>query len=181
MVNEIRAPEAVVLAGPVALLLDCHQHIRHFAGMAVRLAENPTAAATEICGAAEAIVCFFTVAFPLHEADENESISPRLRHAAPAGDIVVKSVETMVSQHGAIDELLQSILPLWQAVQSQPVELIELAPELKKLTNRLRLHLSAHLAMEEDVIFPALEKLLPATERQALEREMRARQSPESR
>ena len=167
--NEIRTSEAAALEGPAALLLGCHQRIRHFTGMAVCLADNPAAPA------AEAIVGYFTIALPLHEADEDESILTRLRHAVPAGDIVAKSAETMVNQHRAIDELLQTILPLWQTVESRPVELIELAPELKRLTNRLRLHLAAHLAMEEDVIFPALEKLLSAGERRAIEKEMQAR------
>ena len=180
MLNEIRTSEAAALEGPAAMLLDCHKRIRHFTGMAVRLADNPTAPAGEIRAAAEAIVRYFTIALPVHEADEDESIYTRLHHAVAAGNIVAKSVETMVSQHRAIDELLQSIIPLWQAVQSQPVELIELAPELKGLTNRLRLHLAAHLAMEEDVIFPALEKLLSAGERQEIEREMRTRRIKES-
>ena len=38
MLNEIRTSEAVALEGPVALLLGCHQRIRHVTGMAVRLA-----------------------------------------------------------------------------------------------------------------------------------------------
>ncbi len=178
--NEIGTSEAAALEGPVALLLGCHQRIRHFTGMAVRLAENPEAPAAEVCAAAEAIAVFFMTALPLHEADEDESIFTRLHRAAPAGDVVAKAVETMVNQHRAIDELLQSIIPLWQAVESQTVEPIELAPELKRLTNRLRLHLAAHLAMEEDVIFPALEKLLSAGERQAIEKEMHARRIKEN-
>jgi iron-sulfur cluster repair protein YtfE (RIC family) len=175
MLNQIRTSEAVAPEGPAALLLSCHQRISHFTAMAVRLAGNPEASAGEICAAAEAIVRYFTSALPLHEADENESIFTRLHPVVPAA--VAKSLETMVSQHRAIDELLQSIIPLWQAVQSQPVELIELAPELKNLTNRLRLHLAAHLAMEEDVIFPALDKFLSAGERQKIEIEMHARRS----
>jgi len=147
--------------------------------MAVRLADSPTAPAKEIRADTEAVVRYFTIALPVHEADEDKSIFTRLHKTAPAGDIVAKSVETMVSQHRAIDELLQSIIPLWQAVQSQPMELSELAPELKRLTNRLRLHMAAHLAMEEDVIFPALEKLLSAGERQAIEMEMHARRNQE--
>ena len=39
--------------------------------------------------------------------------------------------------------------------------------------------MAAHLAMEEDVIFPALEKLLSAGERQAIEMEMHARRNQE--
>ncbi len=175
----MRTSGAVALEGPAALLLGCHQRIRHFTGMAVRIADSPAAPSDEIRAATEAIVRYFTIALPVHEADENESISPRLRHAVPASDLVAKAVETMVSQHQAIDELLESLVPLWQTVQSQPAELIELAPELKRLTNRLRLHMAAHLAMEEDVIFPALEKLLSAGERQAIETEMHARRNRE--
>lgn len=181
MLNEIRTSEAAHLEGALALLLDCHERIRYFTGMAVRLADHATAPPTEIQAAAEAILRYFTVSLPLHEADENESIFTRLRNAVPAGGVVAKSLETMVSQHHAIDELLQSMIPLWQAVQSQPVELIELAPELKGLANRLRLHFSAHLAMEEDVIFPALDKLLSSGERQQIEAEMRARRIQQSR
>jgi iron-sulfur cluster repair protein YtfE (RIC family) len=179
MLNEIRTSGAVALGGPIALLLGCHQRIRHFTGIAVRLADSPAAPKDEIRAAAEAIVRYFTIALPVHEADEDESIFSRLHKAAPAGDVVAKSVETMVSQHRAIDELLQSIIPLWRTVQLRPVELSELAPELKRLTNRLRLHMAAHLAMEEDVIFPALERLLSAGERHAIETEMHARRNRE--
>jgi len=176
MLNQIRTSEAVTTEGPVGLLLGCHERIRHFTGMAMRLAENPDSPPEEICRAAEAVLRYFAVSLPLHEADENDSIFPRLHRALPAGDVVRKAAETMVSQHQAINELLQTIVPLWQAAQSQPVELRDLAPELKQLTNRLRLHFAAHLAMEEDVIFPMVEKL-PAEQRRQIEIEMKARRA----
>ena len=56
--NEIGNSEAATLEGPVALLLGCHQRIRHFTSMAVRLADNPEAPAAEVCAAAEAIAIF---------------------------------------------------------------------------------------------------------------------------
>jgi iron-sulfur cluster repair protein YtfE (RIC family) len=180
MLNEIRVSPVESATGPVAMLLDCHERIRHFAHMATRLTEDPSAPPEQIYCATEGLVRYFTVALPLHEADENESIFPRLCDAVPADDIVAKSAKTMVRQHQAIEELLQSLLPLWQAVQSQPIDLRQLAPELKQLTKRLQLHFAAHLAMEEDVIFPAVEKLLSPGQRHEIEAEMRARRKIET-
>lgn len=175
MLNQIRASDATFTKGPVALLLGCHERIRYFTRMALRFAKFPDAAVQEVTSAAEALVRYFSIALPLHEADENESIFPRLHGAVPAGHIVFESVEAMLSQHRAINELLQKMIPLWQTIQSQPVELPHLAAELTALANRLRLQFDAHLAMEEEIIFPAMEKLLPSTELEQIETEIYAR------
>jgi hypothetical protein len=47
MLNKIRTPEAVALESPAALLLGCHERIRPFTRMAVRLADNPAFPAIE--------------------------------------------------------------------------------------------------------------------------------------
>src|SRR5512140_1897216 len=62
----------------VDMLLACHQRIRNFTGIALRLAEVEGAGAPEIANAAEAVHRYYAIALPLHEADENESVYPRL-------------------------------------------------------------------------------------------------------
>src|SRR4051812_30710357 len=66
----------------LAALLDCHSRIRRFSTLAIRLAEAD-APPNEIAETAAAVHRYFTVALPLHAADEDLSIAPRLAVVAP--------------------------------------------------------------------------------------------------
>src|SRR5512135_3248017 len=96
---------------PVDMLLACHSRIRNFTAIAHRLAEAKGAAAAEIANAAEAVHRYYTVALPLHEADENETVYPRLRAAMTAAGAPPEAVEAMVEQHGPIDALVAELVP----------------------------------------------------------------------
>src|SRR5262245_25640445 len=61
-------------------LLECHERIRNFCALACRLAEGPPS--EQAREAAAQLVRYFTVALPLHVADEEESIRPRLTTVA---------------------------------------------------------------------------------------------------
>ena len=69
------------------LLLACHQKIRHFSQVSVRLAHAHGISEAEVRQAADGLLRYFTVALPLHEADENLSIYPRIRNAAPPPEL----------------------------------------------------------------------------------------------
>lgn len=89
----------------VTLLLACHDRIRHFTDIAERLAQNPGSPARDRQDAAGAVLRYYQVALPLHEADENESIYPRLHEKLPPGYLAAAN-ESMVQQHNAIDALV---------------------------------------------------------------------------
>ena len=67
----------------VDLLLSCHYRIRHFTALAARLAEATAAPPDQIEQTAASVARYFRIALPLHKADEDGSIYPRLCQAAP--------------------------------------------------------------------------------------------------
>ena len=54
---------------PSELLLACHQRIRHFSEVALKIAHAHGVAETEIVQAAAVLHRYFTFSLPLHEAD----------------------------------------------------------------------------------------------------------------
>ena len=55
----------------VELLTGCHDRIRHFTSVAVKLAHAQGATRDEIGNAAGAVHRYYCVSLPLHEADED--------------------------------------------------------------------------------------------------------------
>jgi iron-sulfur cluster repair protein YtfE (RIC family) len=143
---------------PGTLLLDCHARIRHFAELAVRLAEVDAPEA-EIRDAAARVHRYFTVALPLHVADEELSIAPRLRRFVP------DALDAMEREHRAHTELLQRLIPAWV----EPRRPDDLLDDSRLLASELNKHLEA----EERLIIPALTHL--GAESHAVVAEMRDR------
>ena len=81
------------------MLQDCHARIRHFTQLSRTLAEARAASQTQVAEAAEAIFRYFKYALPLHEADENETLYPRLHDVAPLGTPLRDAARAMVEQH----------------------------------------------------------------------------------
>jgi hemerythrin-like domain-containing protein len=176
MLNQIKnASTKPAEQGAIELLLACHQRIRHFSGVAVRLAHSPDSDKDEIVQAADGLYRYFTVALPLHEADENLSVHPRLRRAVPEGELAGPAADAMLDQHQAIDELVERLLPLWVLTRANPGKLPEVASEMCAIAGRLREIFDLHLKLEEETIFPALQKYLSEADLGEIVREMQAR------
>lgn len=157
------------------MLTDCHNRIRHFSGVAVKLAHAQGVAEEEIVQAADGLLRYFTVALPLHEADENISIHPRLRKAVPVGELAGPAADAMVDQHLAIDELVERLIPLWTILRAEPAKQPELASEMCAISSRLQEIFTAHLQMEEETIFPAMDRYLSEAELATIVSEMQER------
>jgi hypothetical protein len=176
MLNQIKLqPKPAESQDVAGLLLACHQKIRHFSGVAVKLAHGHGATEPEIAQAADSLHRYFSVALPLHEADENLSLHPRLRSAVPAGELAGPAADAMLDQHLAIDELVERLIPLWVLLRSAPGQLPELSAEMCALSTRLNEIFAAHLELEEETIFPALTKYLGEQELADIVREMQDR------
>lgn len=187
MLSQIQAKKSVATEEktPTDMLMGCHARIRHFSTMAVRLSEAVNAPAEEITRAAESIYRYFTVALPLHEQDENFSLHPRLKKAAnlPAStsetsllrELAGPAADAMVEQHESIDQLVERLLPLWTILRASPERIAELAPEMSQTAKALSEIFDAHLKLEEETVFPAMEQLLSEEQLQELLAEMKAR------
>jgi iron-sulfur cluster repair protein YtfE (RIC family) len=167
-------------------LVGCHTRIRHFTEMACKLAHAHHADAEQIQRAANEVHRYFTVALPLHEADENLSLHPRLKKALGGSsepgleqDVLRKlggpAADAMVEQHESIDQLVERLVPLCVILRSQPAKLEELSQELHEISAALREIFTAHLELEEKTVFPAMEKFLSGDELAEIRREMRNR------
>lgn len=151
---------------PASLVLDCHQRIRSFTQLSVRLAEAD-APESELAEAAARVHRYFTVALPLHVADEEESIAPRLLLVASQ---VADAIERMEREHLEHVDLLARLISAWAALKrgARPPS------ELSANARQLQAALDAHLEAEERIIVPAL-AALPETDARAILQEMRRR------
>ncbi|MGB6385297.1 MAG: hemerythrin domain-containing protein [Terriglobales bacterium] len=178
MLNSIRtnsSPSAEV-EDAVSLLLGCHERIRHFTAVAVRLAESQQAPASERIQAARAVLRYYAVALPLHEADENESVYPRMKNALLSSELA-NANEQMIEQHKNIDATVAELIPMWQEVEHDPEgqDALALNDRLRDRTERLSELWSAHLKLEEEQVIPALRQHLTAEDLRAIQQEMRDR------
>ena len=165
----------------VDLLIGCHQRIRHFTGVAIRLAHAQGAEADEVVQAASGAHRYYTISLPLHEADEEETVRPRLN--ALDDQKLRHALLAMTDQHQAIDDLLERLLPLLVMVQNNPQTIHAAGSEMCGISQALDEMFRAHLQLEEEVIFPAIRSGLPEGVRGEMLREMQGRrkQGPEVR
>jgi iron-sulfur cluster repair protein YtfE (RIC family) len=166
-----RPPAAQDLA---SLLGDCHVRIRAFLGLARELARRESLEAAQVGDAAARVQRYFAVALPLHTADEEDSLSPRLRGRDPALDC---ALDRMAAEHDAHQPALAALLSLCEALVAAPGQHAALRPQLGQVVQALDGALTSHLSAEEELIFPAIARL-SAAEREAVLREARARRAP---
>jgi hemerythrin-like domain-containing protein len=178
MLTSIKAPVAPKQSeSALDLLLGCHQRIRHFTEMALRVAESSDSSPAEIAAAAAAVHRYYTVGLPLHEADEDQTVYPRLARLVPAGELAAAN-QAMFDQHRAIDSVIAALVPLWSQLIEAPESISDLRARLLALTAELAQLWHTHLALEEDVVFPALARHISESELATVAGEMKARREP---
>ena len=156
----------------VDLLLECHRRIRDFLGLAGRLAEAAVEPAEAVADAASRVHRYVTLALPLHAQDEERSIAPRLQGREPALDA---ELEVMVREHREHEPPLLVLVEACERLARDPGRRAGLAEVVRHATGNLARHFAAHLAREEEVVFPAVRRLLDATADAAVVQEIRLR------
>jgi iron-sulfur cluster repair protein YtfE (RIC family) len=157
----------------VELLIGCHLRIRHFTAAAVKLAHAQGVTDDEIRQTAAAVYRYYSVSLPLHEADEEDTVRPRLDPVA--GERVRHALLAMADQHQGIYEFVERLMPLLQLLERNPSALAQVGGELCSLTSALGEIFQAHLELEEAVIFPAIRESLPESTRAEMLAEMQQR------
>lgn len=135
----------------------------------------PDARAEDVSDSARRLRTYFTVGMPLHEADEEVSLAPRLLSSSN-GENVAESLGLMSEQHGLLHVVLDELIPSWRRLESDPSVLESIASKLAGESRRLAVVLEVHLELEETTIFPWLEAL-PTSERDEMLAEIRARRT----
>lgn len=165
-IGQRRTPEDVV-----DLLEECHQRIRRFLSLARQIATGEGVADDVVRSVAGQVQRYFAVAFPLHLADEEELVAPRL---AGASGEVDRALATMRSDHAAHEATVTRLAELCAVLARDPRPCATSRGELTATAAELAAGLEPHLELEERVIFPAI-RCLPASEREAIHRGMRVR------
>lgn len=161
--------------GVLELLVDCHTRIRHFCALARRVADGQGAPAAEIGDAALRVHRYFDEALPLHAADEEQSILPRLRGREPEVD---RELDAMVAEHREQEDAngaLARVVALTATLAQDPARLPALAGPLREAADALTQHFEGHLQREERVIFPAIRRHVDPALDARLVGEVRAR------
>jgi iron-sulfur cluster repair protein YtfE (RIC family) len=153
-------------------LLDCHDRIRRFVAMAGRIGTLEEATEAEVRSAAHDVRRYFVEALPLHVQDEEESLLPRLRGREVELDA---ALDRMHAEHEIHEPLLRSLVAICETLLSAPARRDALRSELIATAAELDRELVAHLAAEEALIFPALERVLDERARAEIISEMALR------
>lgn len=159
---------------PVALLLACHERVRHFAGLvpkiAARLAPGePDAAVRE---AAASVLRYFDVAAQLHHQDEEEDVFPALRavlRGAP-DTALAAAIERIEGEHQALAAAYAQVRPALAALAAG-----QAATLAREQAERFAALYPAHADAEEREVFAFLEARLETGTLAAIGRKMAQR------
>jgi hemerythrin-like domain-containing protein len=145
---------------PIGMLKDCHRRIEHFLHIlrvVVERASGRTMTDEEMA-AVQSALNYFRAGGRRHNADEEESLFPRLRAESTAG--ALNELSRLESDHRDAFDLhaeVDALYTVWIAVGV-------LGPEddqrLLSATKRLKYLYEEHIRVEERIVFPlAVEKL----------------------
>ncbi|MCE9575954.1 MAG: hemerythrin domain-containing protein [Deltaproteobacteria bacterium] len=158
---------------PGALILACHERIRGFVAAAARLASDAPASDADVAATAAAVARYFRVALPLHEADEDRSIAPRL---AGVGGEVAETLAAIAREHAELAAPIAALIAIADQLADRPGERAHARRALEETVATLAAIFARHLGREEAVMIPAI-AALPAAAKAAIRDEMRARRT----
>ena len=153
----------------VDLLHECHGRIRRFLVMGRQLARTPEATREEIAEAAGQIRRYFAESLPLHMADEDIDIAPRIADAE-----IVKRVH---DDHRAHAPLVAELVTTCETLRGSPEQHPALRMHLGEVVRQLANELESHMELEERTVFPAVRQLGP-NEQAAIVLAMQRRRKP---
>lgn len=162
---------------PIGMLTDCHRRIEHFVDVlcvVVERAPHRTLNDEEM-RAVEAALEYFRVGGSRHNADEEESLFPRL--GGRAGEESLVELDGLKHDHevaGSLHAEVDSLYRRWIAVG-----MLDTADwqDLLVATQKLKALYSAHIQVEEQVVFPRAARTLDEETLQLIGQEFKNRRS----
>jgi hemerythrin-like domain-containing protein len=160
---------------PIGMLTDCHRRIEHFLQILCLVAERPSSRAMtdEETAAVHASLQYFRAGGQRHNADEEQSLFPRLR--ATCGDEDSDQIAGLESDHkdaSALHACVEELYAAW--IKSGGLNERD-QEKLSSMTKKLQELYQQHIQLEEQVIFPRAARALDVETIAAIGREFRAR------
>jgi hemerythrin-like domain-containing protein len=160
---------------PIGLMTDCHRRIEMFLGILVRVAAMDPARplSEEGSTALRAALHYFRTSGLVHNADEEESLFPRLVTVPEIDAEILIEMKLLEAEHRQAAEshaIIEELATRWTQEPLIPAvhqRLLQTAAEMRELYLR-------HIRVEESKVFPAARKLLPAAEIAHIGKELRA-------
>ncbi len=166
-------------SNPTGFLSDCHRRIEMFLGALEAVAkalDRPLAEGER--KSLDAALRYFRESAPKHNADEEESLFPRLRRIRdPQAQQAVEKLETLEREHRWAEPLHAEIDRLGQICLSGRELSAEAVRNFREAVSQLGAMYRTHIAAEENVVFHAASLVLSAADQAAIAKEMEARRS----
>lgn len=156
------------------VLVDCHLRMREVTRLAAELASRPDASLEDVRDVASKVDRYFTVALPLHEADEEVSLFPRLLLRVPT---LGPTIAALRDDHAAHAQRVAAVLAICQELKASKESDDSLRRELAATAVSLAEAWRPHLATEERDVFPWVKTALSEEERVTIRDEMRGRRA----
>jgi hemerythrin-like domain-containing protein len=160
---------------PIGMLMDCHRRIEHFLNILCIVAERAhgRALSEDETAAVQAALQYFRVGGKRHNADEEESLFPRLRRQPNDGQF--DSIQGLEEEHRSADELHRSVETLYTKWISAGFLDNDDDRRLSSSTERLKKLYAGHIQIEEQIVFPRAAQALDSAAIQAIGLEFRER------
>ncbi len=172
--------KAAHFSDPTGLMSDCHRRIEMFLGA---LAAAAAFAGRELSPdeqrSLDAALRYFREAAPKHNADEEESLFPRLRSRPEA------EVQAALADMARLEQEHRWAAPLHDQIDRLGQQWLadgRLAPDqagaFHSAVAQLQSMYRVHIDFEDKVLFPLAARLLPRAQQDQVAQEMEARRKP---
>ena len=160
---------------PIGMLVDCHRRIERFLRILCLVVERARGRGltAEERKAVEAALHYFRVGGHRHNADEEESLFPRLR--AVFTGLSIHELDGLESDHQRANELHGAVEELYRAWIGAGHIDAEDEERLVNATDRLKHLYEEHIQLEERVVFPRAAEMLDAEAVSTMGEEFRGR------
>lgn len=162
---------------PLGMLKDCHRRIERFLGILCMVADRASGRQLqpEERAAVEAALHYFREGGVRHNADEEESLFPRLRnHIQDSESSDIAHLEDdhrcTTALHHQVEEIYQDWISAGALTSSEQQKLLSATEELRTIY-------TAHIQLEESVVFPRAAQVLDKAAIAAIGSELKARRS----
>ncbi|HSE49055.1 MAG TPA: hemerythrin domain-containing protein [Terriglobales bacterium] len=162
---------------PTGLLSDCHRRIESFLGVLEAVGKTLDQPLTEeVARALGTALAYFHDAAPKHTADEEESLFPRLRRLHDPGvRAAMSQLQHLEEDHRAADPLHAQVERLGRKYLAAGKLGAPEVAEYRDAVARLRAIYAQHIRLEDEVVFPLAQLVLPKAEKSAIAAEMAGR------